>query len=144
MFKCKNKICPQAVENLFTLKPKNKYQLKRSCIHHEPLYKSKFTQLCMNYRGAYLRNKIVLSQNTDLEQFTTLKHFKEKLKGTLMQIWKSEGILASHKKICRRFRIITAFTFWVMSYEFCAPEIYGMFVYKHTETIEFVKEHPTF
>ena len=40
----------------------------------------------MNYRGAYLRNKIVLSQNTDLEQLTTLKHFKEKLKGTLMRI----------------------------------------------------------
>ena len=31
MFKCKNKACPKAFENLFTLKPKNKYQLKRSC-----------------------------------------------------------------------------------------------------------------
>ena len=33
------------------------------------------------------------------------------------------------------FRIITAFTFWVM-----APEIIEMFVYKHTETIEYIKK----
>ena len=30
--------------------------------------------------------KIALSQNTDLEQYTILKLFKEKLKGTLVQI----------------------------------------------------------
>ena len=32
----------------------------------------------MNYRGPHLWNTIVLSQNTDLEQSTTLKVFKEK------------------------------------------------------------------
>ena len=31
MFKWKNKACSKAFENVFTLKPKNKYQLKRSC-----------------------------------------------------------------------------------------------------------------
>ena len=35
----------------------------------------------------------------------------------------------------RRFRIITSFTF-----EIYAPEIYEMFVYKRTETIEYVKK----
>ena len=72
MFKCKNRACPKAFENLFTLKPKNKYQLKRSCTLLEPFCKSKFSQLCINYCGPYLWNKIVLSQNTDLEQSTTL------------------------------------------------------------------------
>ena len=52
----------------------------------EPFCKSKFTHLCINYCGAHLRNTIALSQNTDLEQSTTLILFKEKLKGTLMQI----------------------------------------------------------
>ena len=38
MFKCKNKACPKAFENLFTLKPKNIYQLKRNCTLLEPFY----------------------------------------------------------------------------------------------------------
>ena len=65
-------------ENLFTLKPKNKYQLKRSCTLLEFFCKSKFCQLCINYRGSHLWNTIVLVQNTDLEQSITLKFFKRK------------------------------------------------------------------
>ena len=68
MFKCKNKASPKAFENLFTLKPKNKYQLKRSCTFLEPFCKSEFSQW----------NTIVLSQNTDLEQSTALKFWKRK------------------------------------------------------------------
>ena len=79
MFKCINKACPKAFENLFSLKPKNKYQLKRSCTLLEPFCKSKFSQLCINYRCPHLWNTIVLSQNTDLEQSITLKLFKERL-----------------------------------------------------------------
>ena len=37
--------------------------------------------------------------------------------------------------MCRKFHIITAFTF-----ELCAPEKSEMFDYKHTETIEYVKK----
>ena len=37
----------------------------------------------MNYRGTYLWNTIALSQNTDLQQSTSLKFFKEKLKAYL-------------------------------------------------------------
>ena len=80
MFKCKNKVCPKAFENLLTLKPKNKYQLKRSCTLLEPFCKSKFSQLCINYRGPHIWNTIVISQNTDLVQSTTLKVFKENLR----------------------------------------------------------------
>ena len=87
MFKCKNKACPKAFENLFTLKPKNKYQLKRSCTLLEPFCKSKFSQLCINYRGPHLWNTIVLSQNTDSEQSTTLKLFKERPKAYLFTLY---------------------------------------------------------
>ena len=80
MFKCNNKACPKAFENLFTLKPKNKYQLKRSCTLLEPFRKTKFSQPCINYRGPHLWNTIVLSQNTDLVQSRTLKRFKGRLK----------------------------------------------------------------
>ena len=86
MFKCKNKDCPKAFENLFTLKLKNKYQLKRSCTLLEPFCISKFSQLCINYRDPHLWNTLVISQNTDLEQPTTLKVFKEKLKAHLFTL----------------------------------------------------------
>ena len=29
-------------------------------------------------------------------------------------------------------------------FELCTPEIYEMFIYKHTETIEYVKTMPSF
>ena len=83
MFKCKNKACPKAFENIFTLKSKSKYQLKRICTLLEPFCKSKFSHLCINYRGPHLWNTIVFSQNIDLKQSTTLKFFKEKLKANL-------------------------------------------------------------
>ena len=86
MFKCKHKACPNAFENLFTSKTKNKYQLKRSCTLLEPFCKSKFGQLCKNYCGPHLWNTIVLSQNIDLEQSTTLKVFKEKLRAYLFTL----------------------------------------------------------
>ena len=91
MFKCKNKACPRAFEKLFALKPKNKYQLKRNCTLIEPFCKSKFSQLCINYRGPHLRNTIVLnsqnnSQKTDLEQSTALNFLKEKLKAYLFTL----------------------------------------------------------
>ena len=86
MFKCKSKACPKALENLFTLKPKTKYQLKRNCTVLEPFCKSKFSQLCINYSGPHLWNAIVLCQNTDLEQSITLKLFKERLKAYLFTL----------------------------------------------------------
>ena len=86
MFKCKIKAFPKTFKHLFTLKPKNKYQLKRSCTLLEPFCKRKFSQPCINYRGPHLWNTTVLSQNTDLEQSITLKIFKEKLKAYLFTL----------------------------------------------------------
>ena len=71
---------------LFTLKPKNKCQLKRSCTLLEPFFKSKFNQLSVNYCRPHLWNTTVLSQNTDLGQFIALKLFKEKLKAYLFTL----------------------------------------------------------
>ena len=79
MFKNKNKACPKAFENLFTLKPKNKFQLKRSCTLLEPFCKSEFSQLCINYRGPQLWNTIVLNKNTDLEISLLIQKHIDKL-----------------------------------------------------------------
>ena len=86
MFKCKNKACPKDSKNLFILKPKNKYQLRRSCTLLEPFCKSKVSQLCINYCGPHLWNTIVLNQSIDLEQSITLKIFKERLKAYLFTL----------------------------------------------------------
>ena len=86
MFRCKNKVCPKAFENLFNLKLKNKYQLTRNYTLLEPFCKSKLSQLCIHYSGPHLWNTIVLSQNTDLEQPIALKYFKEKLNGYLFTL----------------------------------------------------------
>ena len=86
MFKCKNKACPKTFENLFTLKPKNKYQLKRSCTLLDLFCKSKFNQLYIDYRGPHVWNTVALSQNTDLEQSITLKNFKERIKDYLFTL----------------------------------------------------------
>ena len=86
MFKCKSKACPKALKNLFTLKSKNKYQLKRSCTLLKLFCESKFSQLFINYCGANLWNTIILSQNTDLDQSTTLTFFEEKLKAYLFTL----------------------------------------------------------
>ena len=86
MFKYKSKACLKAFKKLFTLKPKTKYQLERSCTVLETFCKSKFSQLCINYRRPHLWNTMVLSQNTDMEQFITLKFFKENLKAYLFTL----------------------------------------------------------
>ena len=56
MFKYKNKACTKAPENLFTLKPKTKYQLKGACTLLEPFCKSYFSQQCTSSRGPHLWN----------------------------------------------------------------------------------------
>ena len=43
------------------------------------------------------------------------------------------------KIICRRFRLKC-----LLFFEIGAREIYEKFVYKHSETIEYVKDWPTF
>ena len=95
MFKYKNKVCPKTFENLFTLKPKNKYQLKRNCTLLEPFCKSKFSQLCINYSDPHLWNAVVLSQNTDLGQSITLNLFKERLRAYLV----TKQIKMCHKEL---------------------------------------------
>ena len=85
-FKCKNEACPQAFESLLTLKPKNKYQLKRICTLLQPFCKCEFRQICISNLGPHLWNTIVLSQNTDLEKCATLNFFNEKIKAYLFTL----------------------------------------------------------
>ena len=57
------------------------------------------------------------------------------VQGTLMQIWKSTYMFIFHTKI-----ISENFTFLILIIlELYTLKVCEMFVYKHTETIEFVK-----
>ena len=57
------------------------------------------------------------------------------LKGTLMKFWKSTNIFVFIWK-----RYVEDFTFkYLLLFEICAREICAKFVYKHSETIEYVK-----
>ena len=52
------------------------------------------SQLRINYGGPHLLNTIVLNQNTDLEQFTKPKCFKEKLRA-----YHFEKLLLAYDKV---------------------------------------------
>ena len=61
------------------------------------------------------------------------------IKGTLMQIWKSYYLCLHMKIICWRFRIKAPFTFWdIRTWDM------WKFVWNHSETMEYVKNQPTF
>ena len=61
------------------------------------------------------------------------------LKGTLMQIWKSANALSSYEIYVEDFTLKD-----LLLFEICAREICEKFVYKHSETIGYVKKYPTF
>ena len=58
-----------------------------------------------------------------------------RVKGTLMQIWKSGNVFVFMWKY-----YVEDFTSkHLLLFEICAPKICEKFVYKHSETIEYVK-----
>ena len=63
-------------------------------------------------------------------------NLKVSTKGTLLQIWKIFWYLRLDVEIiCRRFHIITLLLFGI-----CECELCEMFIYNHSETIEYVKK----
>ena len=60
------------------------------------------------------------------------------LKGTLMQIWKTANIFVFRWRQYVEYFILK----YLLLFEICAREIYEKFVYKHSETIEYVKTLP--
>ena len=66
-------------------------------------------------------------------------HRKQNIKGTLTQIWKSANIFVFIWKYVEDFILKH-----LLLSEICARELYEKFVYKHSETIAYVKNWPTF
>ena len=66
---------------------------------------------------------------------------RSKFKGTLIQIWKSVYIFVFIWK-----QYVEDVTHWntFFLFEVCAREICEKIVYKHSETIEYVQNYPTF
>ena len=49
LYKCKNKKSPSIMQDLYTLKPVNKYVLRSKELIQKPACKTKFGQFCINY-----------------------------------------------------------------------------------------------
>ena len=79
MFKCKTNESPVSFHNLYTLKDKNKYNLRNDNQIQQPLSLTNFGKSCISYRGAFLWNKIVL-KNFDFSHEWNYLSFKKKLK----------------------------------------------------------------
>ena len=85
MYKCKNASCPSILCDLYTPKPKNKYVLRDEGFLLEPNCKTKFAQLCINYRGPHIWNTLIL-QKYDISHCTSYPLFKLKLKEYLLAL----------------------------------------------------------
>ena len=91
---------PQNFPKFICLKTK-KYTPAKERLHtFWILLQSNFSQLFINYCGPYLQDTIALSQNTDLEQSTTLKIFLKKLKAYLFTL--DNGTFLFDIVLCRR------------------------------------------
>ena len=69
--------------------------------------------LLIFYQHLDYHGKLVLKKNRN--RIRIINWYWYVIKGILMQIWTSTDIFVSTwKTICRRFHIITAFTFWAL------------------------------
>ena len=64
MFKCKHNISPKIFQNLFSLKPPNKYILRRHLLV-EPFVKTKFEEFCISSRRSSF-----MEQNNNCELYS--------------------------------------------------------------------------
>jgi hypothetical protein len=79
MFKCKVNACPVSFHNLYSIKEKNKYILRNNKHILQPIFRSNIGKTCIQYRGAFLWNKIVL-KHFDFSHNWNYFSFKRKLK----------------------------------------------------------------
>ncbi len=79
MFKCRENLLPNVLQNLYCMKPKNKYNLRINNNLIAPFCHKSKDQFFVSYRGPYLWNKIVLP-NFDFSTQLTFASFKQKLK----------------------------------------------------------------
>ena len=83
MFKCREGTSPNIFHNLYTIKPRNKYNMRSEMTLVEPLKRTTLGQFDITFRGPHLWNKL-LSTNLELTQIENFISFKIKLKEFLL------------------------------------------------------------
>ena len=84
-YKAKYKLCPPIFNEIYTLKPINKYTLRNEGSLFEPTIHTDLSKFCINYRAPHLWNKIILGK-INLPETPSLSFFKKVLKESLIQI----------------------------------------------------------
>jgi len=79
VYKCKLKICPNIFNDIYALKPANKYTLRDDGVLSTPAIRTDLSKFCINYRAPHLWNKIILEKNV-LPENLSIPVFKKKLK----------------------------------------------------------------
>ncbi|MBY0581189.1 MAG: hypothetical protein K2P53_05870 [Rickettsiales bacterium] len=85
MYKCKINSAPVSFHNLYTLKDKNKYNLRNENSIRQPFYQTNFGKSNIAFRGASLWNKIVL-KHFDFSVEWSYLSFKNKLKEIILSL----------------------------------------------------------
>lgn len=87
MYKCKNNLCPSIFNDIYVMKPKNKYTMRNNKSLYEPPCRTNFNKFCISYRGPYLWNKIIIPffSSVDLNGYT-YSLFSSQLKRLLFLI----------------------------------------------------------
>jgi hypothetical protein len=85
VYKAKHKLCPPIFNDIYTLKPINKYTLRNEGLLFEPTIHTDLSKFCINYRAPHLWNMIIPGK-INLPKTPSLSSFKKVLKESLIQI----------------------------------------------------------
>jgi hypothetical protein len=85
MYKCKTNSSPVSFHNLYTLKHRNKYNLRNDHLVRQPFFQSNFGKSSISFRGAFLWNKIVLKHFNFSLQWSYYS-FRNKLKEIILSL----------------------------------------------------------
>lgn len=84
-FNCKNQTVSLILQNLFTIKPRDKYAITATNMLLESLCQRKFSKLKISFRGPHLRNKLI-TPNAELSNMKNLTPFHKKLEDMIVSI----------------------------------------------------------
>ena len=84
MYKCKNRLCPKILSNIYIVKSENKYTMRNRFIS-EPRCRTSVSRFCITYRAPYLWNKIILPLFSSTDELT-YPLFSSKLKEYIFTI----------------------------------------------------------
>ena len=124
---CSSPLFPHLWQYLFGNIVQMKHMINTQKTHKRKLFLQNFKKIQIN---TFVSNTV-----WDLIQNSNHLRYHKDLKGILMQIWKCGNILV----VIWKYHVEDFTLKHLLLFEICAREIFEKFVYKHSETIEYVK-----